>query len=93
MKRNVIVTVIAAAAAAFAAPAFASSGYGPAPFYNPVAGAPDSQRGPGGPLSTIGVRHAHESDATQGVGGVASTGSASGNRTESIGDPALFLRP
>jgi hypothetical protein len=93
MKRNVIVTVIAAAAAVLAAPAFASSGYGPAPFYNPVAGAPSSQRGPGAPLSTLSVRQAHDSDAAQGLGGVASTRSASGNRSDSISDPALFRRP
>ena len=45
MNRHLITALLIAASAAVAAPAFASSGYGPAPSYNPIAGAPASQRG------------------------------------------------
>ena len=44
MKRNLIATLLIAASATLAAPAFAS-GYGPAPHYRPDTGAPASQRG------------------------------------------------
>jgi hypothetical protein len=44
MKTKIIAALLAAVSAAVVAPAFAS-GYGPAPFYNPVLGAPDSQQG------------------------------------------------
>ncbi|WP_277185101.1 hypothetical protein [Caballeronia sp. BR00000012568055] len=45
MKRNLLATLLIAASATIAAPAFAS-GYGPAPFYKPAVGAPTSQQGP-----------------------------------------------
>lgn len=45
MKRNLIATLLIAASASIAAPAFAS-GYGPAPSYRPAVGAPASQQGP-----------------------------------------------
>ncbi|WP_133649888.1 hypothetical protein [Paraburkholderia flava] len=44
MIKRLFVAALVAASAAVAAPAFAS-GYGPAPYYNPLAGAPVSQRG------------------------------------------------
>lgn len=44
MIKRLFVAALVAASAAVAAPAFAS-GYGPAPDYNPLAGAPASQRG------------------------------------------------
>lgn len=45
MNKTLIASLLVAVAAAVAAPAFASSGYGPAPSYNPQVGAPSSQRG------------------------------------------------
>ncbi|HEY1996965.1 hypothetical protein [Paraburkholderia sp.] len=44
MKTRLIAALLVAVSASLAAPAFAS-GYGPAPFYRPSAGAPVSQRG------------------------------------------------
>ncbi len=44
MKTKFIAALLLATSASIAAPAFAS-GYGPAPFYRPEAGAPSSQRG------------------------------------------------
>lgn len=44
MKTQLIAALLVAVSATLAAPAFAS-GYGPAPFYRPSAGAPTSQRG------------------------------------------------
>jgi hypothetical protein len=46
MKTKPISAVLVATSALLAAPAFATSGYGPAPFYNAGVGAPSSQRGP-----------------------------------------------
>ena len=46
MKTKSIAAVLVTTSALLAAPAFASSGYGPAPSYNPEVGAPSSQRGP-----------------------------------------------
>ena len=64
-----LVAVIIAASAAIGAPAFASSGYGPAPHYNPIDGAPSSQRGES--AMTI---HAENTNAdAQAFGGVADT--------------------
>jgi hypothetical protein len=44
MKTQFVAALLLAVSATVAAPVFAS-GYGPAPFYRPSAGAPDSQRG------------------------------------------------
>jgi hypothetical protein len=45
MKTKLIAALLVAISASAAVPAFAS-GYGPAPFYRPAAGAPASQSGP-----------------------------------------------
>jgi hypothetical protein len=45
MKTKLVAAVLLATTAFVSAPVFAS-GFGPAPYYNPVAGAPASQRGP-----------------------------------------------
>jgi hypothetical protein len=44
MNKHLIASLLLATTVGMAAPAFAS-GYGPAPHYNPVVGAPASQRG------------------------------------------------
>jgi hypothetical protein len=71
-----LIAVIIAASAAIAAPAFASSGYGPAPHYNPIAGAPASQRGQS--AATIHAENANVD--SRAFGGVADTTSQSGRR-------------
>src|SRR5471032_2789524 len=45
MNKHLIGAAIIAISTGIAAPAFAISGYGPAPHYNPIDGAPTSQRG------------------------------------------------
>ena len=45
MFKQLLVVAAVAASAVTMSHAFASSGYGPAPRYNPIAGAPASQRG------------------------------------------------
>lgn len=84
MKKYLIAAVIFAAGFATTAPAFAS-GYGPDSNYNPVTGAPASQRGP----SSLTLReeniaagaHAGKVVNTQSYGGVAESTSNWGNRT------------
>jgi hypothetical protein len=82
MIKHLFVAAILSASAAIASPVFASSGYGPAPHYNPVAGAPSSQRG----QSTLTVR-AEQADSmasndvtAQSYGGMNDTTSQSGAR-------------
>lgn len=57
MKNKLIASLLAASIVSIAAPAFAS-GLGPAPFYNPGAGAPSSQRGPGNVQAAATGAHA-----------------------------------
>jgi hypothetical protein len=82
MNKHLIGAVIIAISAAVAAPAFASSGYGPAAHYNPIAGAPASQRGQS--EQTIHAEFASaDTDANtarQSFGGVSETRSQSGIR-------------
>jgi hypothetical protein len=54
MNKHLIAALIVAASAAVAGPVFAS-GYGPASHYDPIAGAPASQRGQS--AQTIGAEH------------------------------------
>src|ERR1700712_1610344 len=84
MNKHRIGTLIIAASAALTAPAFAS-GYGPAVHYNPIEGAPASQRG----QSAQAIRAeyiAAEANAgtrsdTHSYGGVADSMVNSGNRS------------
>lgn len=83
MIKRLVVAALLAAGTAIASPSFASSGYGPAPHYDPLAGAPSSQRG----QSTLTVRE-EEADlmvstdaAAQSYGGMRETTSRSGTRT------------
>ena len=80
MNKHFIGAAIIAISAAIAAPAFASSGYGPAPHYNPIVGAPSSQRGQS--AQTVHAEFASaESNvdiARQSFGGVSETRSQSG---------------
>jgi len=45
MIKRLVIAAVLSTSAAIAAPVFASSGYGPAPHYDPLIGAPSSQRG------------------------------------------------
>lgn len=82
MNRHLITALLIAASAAVAAPAFASSGYGPAPSYNPIAGAPASQRGQS--AQTVAAEQAAYGANGNAYGGVASGLSDSGSRVQSL---------
>jgi hypothetical protein len=82
MIKRLVLAAVLSAGAAIAAPAFASSGYGPAPHYDPLVGAPASQRG----QSALTV-HAEQAEsmasadaAAQSYGGMHDTTSQSGAR-------------
>jgi hypothetical protein len=74
MKIKLIASLLVIASAAVAAPAFAS-GYGPAPFYNPMVGAPASERGQS--VQTIAAERASEAGNSS-YGGVNGASSQSG---------------
>ena len=82
MIKYLVAAAVLCASAATVSPAFASSGYGPAPHYNPFIGAPASQRG----QSALTIRAEEASvmaDAdvtTQSYGGRRDTTSQSGGR-------------
>ena len=78
MKRNLLATLLIAASATIAAPAFAS-GYGPAPYYHPTVGAPASQQGPS--AQTIAAEENAHGTATTAFGGSRDTLAQSGNRS------------
>ncbi|WP_109482088.1 hypothetical protein [Paraburkholderia sp. C35] len=65
------ITLSAAASSAFA------SGYGPAPHYNPLQGAPVSQQGP----SAIVAEAGQNASANDDMGGVSTQNMESGRRT------------
>lgn len=66
MKTQLIVALLVALSAS-TAPAFAS-GYGPAPFYKPSAGAPASQRGQS--VQTLAAEHDDTTGSQAAYGGV-----------------------
>lgn len=88
MNRNIIASLLVVATAAVAAPAFASSGFGPAPSYNPIAGAPASQRGQS--AQTVAVEDASHGLNGDAYGGVESGVSQSGSRVSRVAGQALF---
>lgn len=76
MSRKLIASLLIASSALIAVPAFASSGYGPATHYNPLVGAPASQRGQS--AQTIAAEEQAQSNTS--YGGVHATRSESGHR-------------
>lgn len=78
MKKHFIAALLIAASTAATGSAFASSGYGPAPHYDPIAGAPASQRGPNS--QTIVIDQASADHSTHAFGGISDTTSQSGTR-------------
>lgn len=83
--------IAAALVAAIAAPVFASSGYGPAPHYSPISGAPASQRGQS--ALTVRAEQAElmaSADVTaRSYGGMPTTTSQAGARVA----PAVSISP
>ncbi|SAK93805.1 hypothetical protein AWB82_06745 [Caballeronia glebae] len=86
MIKQFVTAALIAVSAVAAGSAFASSGYGPAPHYDPLAGAPASQRG----LSAQTI--ASESVApAQAYGGMSDTVSQSGARGVAVSDVARLF--
>lgn len=88
MNKNLIAALLVAASAALAAPAFASSGYGPAPSYNPAVGAPASQRGQS--VQTVAAEQAQANANATSYGGVQDTQSQSGSRVSVSTERSLY---
>jgi hypothetical protein len=84
MKIQHIASLLVAASAVLATPAFAS-GYGPAPFQNPLAGAPASQRGQS--VQTVAAERGEQADAQRAYGGVGFAHSESGSRIAAAAAP------
>ncbi|MFL9961912.1 hypothetical protein PQR02_12575 [Paraburkholderia sediminicola] len=86
MIKHLLIAASLVVSAVAVSPAFASSGYGPAPHYDPLAGAPSSQRGQS--VQTIRAEQPQamamasiDADtAAQSYGGVRDTVSQSGAR-------------
>jgi hypothetical protein len=89
MHKHLIAALIISASAAVASPAFAS-GYGPAVHYDPISGAPTSQRGQSAQTLRADynatVPHATKKTDTQSYGGVADSTSSLGNRAVLAGN-------
>lgn len=79
MKKNLLASLLIAATASIAVPAFAS-GYGPAPYYRPEVGAPVSQQGWNS--QTIAAQNATSSAEANGYGGSHVASAQSGNREQ-----------
>lgn len=84
MNKQLIASIVIAASAAIAAPAFASSGYGPAPHYSPSVGAPASQRGQS--VQTINAQNAE----SRSYGGTRDSASQSGARAAAGSTNSLY---
>ena len=84
---NLAATLLVAATAFLAAPAFAS-GMGPAPWYDPSAGAPSSQRGPS--ALAEGAHGSSALPAINGYGGMPDNQVGSGTRALSADTKATF---
>jgi hypothetical protein len=94
MNKHLIAALIIAASAAVAAPAFAS-GYGPAVHYDPISGAPTSQRGQS--VQTLRENynateaHVTRKTDTRSYGGIADSTSNWGDRAVPAGNgPSPF---
>jgi hypothetical protein len=85
MNKRLIAAFLIAASATATGSAFAS-GYGPAPHYDPIAGAPASQRGPNSQTIVI----ADAGYDTQAFGGMSDTTSQSGTRLAAPDRPSIY---
>jgi hypothetical protein len=86
MKKNLLASLLIAASATIAVPAFAS-GYGPAPHYNPSVGAPTSQQGQN--TQSIAADEAQNRGDVTAYGG-SSTLSQSGKRSQETKAQSVF---
>ncbi|CDY76922.1 FIG00455658: hypothetical protein [Caballeronia glathei] len=77
MKTKLIAALLVALSASAAAPAFAS-GYGPAPFYTPSAGAPAAQRGQS--VQTLAAERDAAAGSQEAYGGVPAGRAQAGSR-------------
>ncbi|HEV3425357.1 MAG TPA: hypothetical protein VG105_16565 [Paraburkholderia sp.] len=89
MKTKLIAALLVAVSATLAAPAFAS-GYGPAPFYRPSAGAPVSQRGQSAQAVAAERNDATSTPVDTSYGGVVGASSESGSRLVTAGTRSLY---
>lgn len=80
MKTKLVAAIVLAVTACASAPVFAS-GYGPAPYYNPIVGAPSSEAGPS--IKTLQTNGAGVDKASTSYGGVTSGSSQGGMRSPS----------
>jgi hypothetical protein len=87
MKKNLLASLLIAATASIAVPAFAS-GYGPAPSYRPMVGAPASQQGQSAQTIAAESRNA---DANAYGGSKSLTQSGSSSRDGSTKSQAVFF--
>jgi hypothetical protein len=88
MNIKVIAALVVALSASIAAPAFAS-GYGPAPFYKPLVGAPASQRGQSS--QTVVAERSDADVSQQGYGGVSAGTTQTGSRVAVTNQADLFM--
>jgi hypothetical protein len=79
MKIRLLSAVLVAVSAAASVPAF-TNGYGPAPFYHPLVGAPASQRCQS-EQTVVAEREQSGTQANTAYGGVSSQGTQSGRPT------------
>jgi shikimate kinase len=89
MKTKLIAALLVAFSVSAAAPAFAS-GYGPAPFYRPAAGAPVSQRGPS--VQTLAAERDDVTGSQEAYGGVVAGLSQAGSHAVVTSRDNLFAR-
>jgi hypothetical protein len=87
MKTKLVAAMLAAVVASIAAPAFAS-GYGPAPFYRPSVGAPDSQRGQS--TLTLAAGRNDTADTQHSYGGMTADSSQSGSHAAVVRRDDLY---
>jgi hypothetical protein len=87
MKKNLLASLLIAASAIIAVPAFAS-GYGPAPHYNPLVGAPVSEQGQN--TQTIAAQDAAYRGDANAYGGSTSA-SQSGKRSQETKAQSVFF--
>ncbi|NKJ50297.1 hypothetical protein CIC12_26960 [Burkholderia sp. SG-MS1] len=80
MIKHLVVAALLSASAAVVSPAFASSGFGPAPHDEPLAGAPASQRAQRAQTARTEQVIANADTSTRSYGGVRDTASESGAR-------------
>jgi hypothetical protein len=88
MNKNLLASLVVAVSALAAVPAFAS-GYGPAPSYRPLVGAPASQQGQS--AQTIAAESARSNDVTAYGGSKATLGqSGVSNRGDNKAQAVFF---